>query len=222
VIPFIGGRHRLLRALIVLALILGIAYVVLDLLVRADAERQLSRAIEKATRAKSASVNFDTLPFLWDIVVHGRIAHVAVDLGGVPAGALDISHVRVVASGVRIDRQLLVTSRRLSLLSVSSAGASVTVTSRALSQAVGHQVHFASGGASVRLGTITLPASLRLDGALMSLYVRGVPIGTIDLARNPVVPSCPMRLRLTRGTATLSCHVAPVPHSLLRVLSSSA
>lgn len=203
---------------------LGAGYVALDLAARSVAENQLAHAIRTRTAAQSVAVQVDSVPFLFDLVVRGSVQVVDVQLVQVPVGKLDVARIDVSARTVRIDRHDLLGSRRVHATSISSAAVSVTVTAAELSKAIGHRVVLAgSDTVKVAIGPVMVPATIGvIDGHVLTVGEDGVQLLGIDLATSAVVPRCAMKLTVSHDSATLICHVAPVPPSLVAGISTGA
>lgn len=212
--------HRGLVVLLALLVLLGSAYVVVDLVTRAEAETQLQQTIASRTSADSVRVSLDTWPFLFDLLAEAKVSHVDVTLREVPLPGLEIHRIYVVAEDVHVDRGLLFRQHRLRVESVRSATAKVMVTASELSRASGHLVVLRGHSAEVETGLVTIGATLRIRRDTLDVVVAGRQLLAIDLARSPLVPRCQLRLRIEPGAVLLSCHLSPVPHSLLAAISS--
>ncbi|HXY44854.1 MAG TPA: hypothetical protein VEH29_11750 [Acidimicrobiales bacterium] len=220
----VGRRwRRYLRRLLVLIILLGAAYVGLDVAARSIAAHQLANAIRTRTAAQSVAVQVGSAGFLFDLLAHGSVDAIDVQLVDVPVGKLDLAHVAVSAQGVQVDRDLLLAHRRVQVTAISSAAVQVTVTAAELSRAVGHDVVLSGPDTvKVRIGPLLVPATIGLtDGHVLTLGEEGFQLLDIDLATSAVVPRCGMQLTVGRGSATLACTVAPVPASLLAGVSGT-
>jgi hypothetical protein len=208
--------------LAVVIVLLGGAYVGLDLAARSIAQNHFTQDIRSRTAAKSVSVQVDSLPFLFDLLAHGSVQSVDIRLEQVPVGKLDLARVDVAARTVQLNRDYLFGSHRIRVTSISSAEVRVTVTASELSAAIHRRVALDGPDTiKVKIGPLMVPATLGVvDGHELTIGEDGFQLLHIDLDSSPLVPRCAMKLTISSGSATLACDVAPVPSSLLTAISA--
>lgn len=216
--------QRAVTALVTLVVGLAVLYGILDFAASSVADNQLASAIARRTSAGTVSVSVDRVPFLFDLLADGKVDRVSVSLDDMPIDHITASRVLVSAGGVTIDRGDLFSERKVRLEKVSSATASVTVTAAELSQATGHRVDLRAGDkVDVAIGSAMVPASISITtGDVMTLNAGGTQLLSVDLASSPIVPTCPLRLAVSKGAATLSCHLAPVPSTVVGALNGES
>jgi hypothetical protein len=112
----------------VLVVVLAGILVGLDLAARSAAQSAAARQVKKSTGAATATVTFNSEPFLWDVLVDGRLSRVTVTAGEVPFGPITVTQVKVAGSDVRLDRNQLFNSRTVRVTSVRRA--TVTIVTR--------------------------------------------------------------------------------------------
>ncbi len=216
-----GGRG-LHRALWVLgtALLLVALGGVLDAVVRSVAESRLAADLRSSSSADRVTVSLHSTPFLLRLVAAGSVAGVAVSAEQVPTGSLTLERVDVSANGVLVDRGALLFDQRLHVLSIASADITAVVTPAELSSLLGRPVEIAGGSVRVQLGGRWVTLTLTVEqGHLLALDAGGARLASVDLATTGLLPSCPLVVATEASRVTLSCHLEPVPESLLATLS---
>jgi hypothetical protein len=203
--------------LAIVVVVLAGGYVAVDVAATTIAKNYLAHAIRSRTAAKSAVVQIDSVPFLYDAIVHGTVHEVDAQVVDVHVDKLELARVAIVARDVQVDRHLLLADRRLHVTGITSAEIRVTVTAAELSQRIGHEVVLdAPDTIKVKIGPFFVPATIRIvQGHLLSIGEGGLRLLDVNLAANPAIPRCDMHLTVTRNVATLECQLAPVPPSLL-------
>lgn len=212
-----------LWALAVLAVVVAVG-AVLDAVAAAVACSRLADQVRSSAVAQSATASIDSFPFLGRLLVNGDVGRVVVIARGVPAGDLVLDSVTVDARRVRVDRHSLLPSLRPVVESIASADVTIRVTPQQLSAAVGHPVSLSSDNRlDVQLGGVDVPVTLAVGaGDVLTATAGGVRLLAVDLAEAPVVPRCGLAISDSAGLLMLSCHVAPVPASVISALSHSA
>lgn len=164
----------------------------------------VASAAKHSTKAKAVSVTVSSFPFLWNVAVNGKVKKVDVVATGVPAGAVQLNKVELVATDVIVNRGDLATGT-VKLESVSSATVTITYDLNGIEAALVN-----------RLGvTAVATASQTIEVVDSS----GKPIDTINLKKIPIIPDCPLQEAHVGNTYTFTCTVAPVPASVLAGLS---
>jgi hypothetical protein len=209
--------------LVVVIVLVGGAYVGLDLAARSIAENHFTQDIRGHTGAKGVSVRVDSVPFLFDLLAHGSVQSVDIQLEQLPVGRLELARVDVSARRVQLNRGYLFGSHRIQVTSISSAQVRVTVTASELSAAIHRRVALDRPDTiKVKIGPLMVPATLGIvDGHVLTIGEAGLQLLHIDLDSSPLVPRCAMKLTIGTGSATLACVVAPVPLSLLTAISAA-
>jgi hypothetical protein len=174
---------------------------------RSVAEQTIASRIKNDTGAQSVSASINSSPFLYDVLVRGRIQGVHVVANGVPVGLVQLTQVTVDASDVRLDRHQLVFDQQVHIVGIDSA----TVTAMIKPEGLGSVV--ASGAELLGL-RITLA-----NGHDLVVDLLGRQVYRVNLTSNPLLPDCAFSLQDVPGGYSLTCHEAPVSQSLLDVLS---
>lgn len=163
----------------------------------------VASAAKHSTRAQSVTVTISSFPFLWNVAVDGKVKRVDVVAKGVPAGAVTLNEVELVASDVVVNRGDLA-SGRIKLDSVASA--TVTIT-------------YDLSGVEAALADGFGVSAVATASQTIEVVARGRVVDTIDLSKIPIVPDCPLQEAHVGNTYTFTCTVAPVPPPVLAGLS---
>ncbi|MHB8245440.1 MAG: LmeA family phospholipid-binding protein [Acidimicrobiales bacterium] len=217
------GPGRGLVRLLILAMLLAGLYIGLDVVASSVAENQLAQAIRSRTSAAKVTVQVNRPLFLFDLLARSQVQSVDVQLTDVSVRGLVLARVEVAAQNLRIDRAVLFSGHRVRLTGISSAGASATVTAAELSQAIGHRVVLdGARGVKVGIGSLMTPARIAIArNDLLTMQAGGRQVLRVNLATSPLFRRCPLHLAVGQGSATLSCHVAPVPPTVVAALSTN-
>jgi LmeA-like phospholipid-binding len=191
----------------ILAFLLVAALVAANFVTHSVAEQTLANRVQKASGAQSVSASIDSSPFLYEVLVPATIQRVHIVAKGVPVGLVHLDQVSVDASQVRLDRHQLIADQRVHIVSIGSATVTVVVKPQGLASAL-------LSGADL----LGLRVSVA-NGHELAVDFLGRQIYRVDLTSSPLVPDCPFSLQEIAGGYSLSCRVAPVPQSLLNVMS---
>jgi hypothetical protein len=192
---------RLIFGVVILVAALAVAG---DFYARSQTEKLVSQRVKAATGAQSVSVDLRTFPFLWHVVL-SNIPEVKVVAHEVPAGGFRMTEVTVDARGVKVDRNVLVSSRQVKLDSVRSAQVTILLTGTDMDPS----------------SSLPAGAAVTVVGQhLLELTYEGRTVARVDLTSSPLVPACSYSLEKVRGGYSLSCTVSPVPATVLDALSS--
>ena len=195
-----------LRILFGIIILVAALLVVGDFYARSHAEKLVSQRIKAATGAQSVSVKVKTFPFVFH-VLFSSIPEVEVVAKQVPDGRVELTQVTVDARGVKVDRNVALSSRQLQVDSIRSAKVTVLLTGSGL----GLASSLPSGAAVAVVG-----------GHLLEVTYQGKQLARIDLSVSPLVPACSYDLAKVQGGYSLSCTLSPVPVTLLHTLSSKS
>lgn len=216
---------RILRWLVILFIAFVVVIALLaDFGVRRAAEAALAEHARQSTRATSASATLGGFPFLYEVLADGSVASVDLTLNEVPAGGLTIESVHVHLVKVDIDKSELIHQRKVTIRSIASGTASVTLTAPELSAATGQTVTLTSAGqVMVGVGGREVPATASVvAGDVLEIKVSGLPLITVHLSGNPIVPECSFSLVVTGSGVTASCTMTPVPPAVIAAISQQA
>lgn len=217
-------RHRrLLIALLVVVLVLGAGYFAADFVLRSVLQHRLETSLRDDTSARTAVVDLDSVPFLYDLLATGEVDNVRAELTDVPVDRLELAKLTVHATGVVVARSAAIHGR-LAVLRVSSATVSITVDAAGLSSFLGYPVTIEPGNvAEVAFGTLQDRAALSIKtGDQLTVEAVGDQFPVVDLASLPLLSHCAFDMTSRSGSLTLSCHMSPVPMTVVHQLTRAS
>ncbi|MHB1924835.1 MAG: LmeA family phospholipid-binding protein [Acidimicrobiales bacterium] len=212
---------RWLTSVVLLIVVLGA--VAADFGAKRVAETAMADRAKQSTGASSASASIGGFPFLYDVLGRGSVDTVDLTLEEVPAGtSLTLQSVHVHLVKVAIDRQELIHKRKVTIQSIASGTAAVTISAPELTAAAGRTITLTSSGQIlVDVGGQRAQASATMGAAdVLDIDVSGVTVVSLDLARNPIVPACSFSLTVTGSAITATCTMTPVPPAVIAAMSS--
>jgi hypothetical protein len=201
-------RHRRWPfVVVILAVVVAAGLIATNFIARSVAEQTIASRIQHDTGAQSVSASINSSPFLYDVLVRGRIQGVHVVANGVPVGLVHLTQVTVDASDVRLDRHQLVFDQQVHIVGIESASLTAVIKPEGLGAVV-------ASGADLLGLRVTVA-----NGHDLVVDILGQQVYKVDLTSNPLLPDCDFSLQDVPGGYSLTCHMAPVPPSLLDVLS---
>lgn len=212
---------RWLTSVVLLIVVLGA--VAADFGAKRVAETAMADRAKQSTGASSASASIGGFPFLYDVLGRGSVDTVDLTLEEVPAGtSLTLQSVHIHLVKVAIDRQELIHKRKVTIQSIASGTAAVTISAPELTAAAGRTITLTSSGQIlVDVGGQQAQASATMGAAdVLDIDVSGVTVVSLDLARNPIVPACSFSLTVTGAAITATCTMTPVPPAVIAAMSS--
>ena len=204
------------------ALVVVVA-VAADFGLRKAAETAMASKAKQSTGASTASASIGGFPFLYEVFAKGDLDTVDLTLGEVPAGeTLTLQSVHVHLVKVAFDRNELIHHRKVTIKTIDSGTAAVMISAPELTKATGHTVTLTSDG-QILVVVDGRQVSATLSGAgsgALQLAVAGVPLATMNLARNSIVPGCTFTVTVSGSAVTASCTMTPVPQSVIAAISA--
>jgi len=215
---------RILRwVLLAVVIILVVLAAVADFGARRLAETALATRAKQSTGATSTSASIGGFPFLYDVLDKASVNTVDLTLDEVPAGtSLTLESVHVHLVKVALDRNEMLHKRKVTIRSIASGTASVSISAPELSAATGHQVTLTSAGqVLVSVGGQNVAATIRAGANdVLELTVTGMPVFGLDLANSPIVPNCSFQVTVSGSAVTASCTMTPVPPAVIAAIST--
>jgi hypothetical protein len=169
---------------------------------RSHAQQVIADRVRSSTGSEHVSVHIGSFPFLYELAV-SKINDVTVVASGVPVGPLRLTQVTVDAHKVGVDHHTLIFDKKVRIVSMGRATISLLIRQNVLMSA-----------------PTALGAKVSVEGGHRLVVTDfGHQILAVDLSKNPLVPECSFALVQVSDGYQASCTVAPVPTSLLAVLS---
>ena len=204
-----------MRKLLVLAVVIAALLVVADLGARAAVESQLSERVELAAQPSAeTSARISSFPFLARLLASGEVSQVKVATGGVTVEGLTFARVAVDLEDVTVDRDRLLSERKIVLTDLQRGTVHAEVTQEQLSDRLGVPVTLEAGRARVRVGGQTVTAAASVSNNTLRLSVSGVSVPSLRIPKLPLVP-CVADAEILPGRIRLSCSVDQVPAELV-------
>jgi hypothetical protein len=202
------------RLLIVLTVMAGLG-IGGDVVARNWAETQIeSRARAEFPAEVSVSAHVRGFPFVPRLLLGGKVSEVDAHFEQVPAGSLTLAAVDVALNGVRVDRDVLLSERRVELVSISEGRLSIEITAATLSKAIGLPVEISGGEIRLKVTGKQSVAKAVIRGNDLVLSVAGIE-KRIPIARTRLIP-CAADVTVLSGRVRLSCVIHELPPALLR------
>jgi hypothetical protein len=206
----------LIRFLLVVALVLGVAYTAGDLYARSYADHQLEQRVRAVVPgAQGVSVTISSFPFLAPLLASGDVRRVSAHAGRVTEGRVTFDRIDVALRDVRLDRTRLLRDRQVRLLAINGGEATAVLTQTELSQALGGApVTLTPGHLVITLRGTPVAATVSMVNDQLQLQPPGLPLVTLQIPTNGLLP-CTGSVAIGRGELALSCQVDRVPPALL-------
>jgi hypothetical protein len=199
--------RRLVGLVAVLAL-LAVGFSVIDVVVRKSVENSIATQIESRSPGSSAVVKIPSFPFLGHLAVSGTVPTLDADVTDVAAGPVEITHIDLDVTNLKLDRHQLL-HNEVHPLSISS-GQVVAVISQASLDALAHLSLRLGQGTISYLG-LTIAVHLTIDdGAVVIALPHGLPHLRVAIPVLDVLP-CVDAAAVVPGALQLSCHFTTLP-----------
>ena len=199
----------------VLVLLLGLLLAA-DYGARRVAEVQLrDRLAARVNQASQPEAGIHSFPFLGRLLVSGTVSEVDVALHGVVSHRLRFRTVSADLHDVRIDRNRLLSDRKVVVLGLARGTATAEIDDRDLSEVLGAAVRIGNGSATISAGgrSVTLELSLANGVLVVQAPSVGIRPGSLPIPKLPLLP-CASRITLVPGTIRLTCEFNQVPAEL--------
>lgn len=202
-----------------MAVIAGLL-VAADIGVRSVAEAQLEDRVNVALSnvgappAGPTSSRIESFPFLPRLLSSGDVSRITVAAVGVTVEGLTMARVAVDLRGVTLDRDRLLSERKIVLQFLDRGTATVEVSQEELSERLGVPVTLEAGQARVRVASQTVTATASVSDNTLRLAVAGFSVPALRIPRIPLVP-CVADAEILPGRIRLSCEIDQVPPELL-------
>ena len=204
-----------MRKLLLLAVVIAVLLVVADFGARSAVESQLTERVELAAEPEgSTSARISSFPFLARLLTSGEVSRVRVVTAGVTVEGLTLARVAVDLDDVTVDRDRLLSERKIVLTALERGTVHAEVTQEELSERLGVPVTLEAGRARVRVAGQTLTATASVTNNTLRLSVSGFSVPSLRIPRLPLVP-CVADAEIVPGRVRLSCSVDEVPAELV-------
>jgi hypothetical protein len=186
-----------------------------DVGVRSVAESQLAERVEAAVAPSGdTSARISSFPFLPRLLASGDVSRITVASADVTVEELTLARVAVDLHDVTLDRDRLVSERKVVLESLGRGTAEAVITQEQLSDRLGVPVTLESGQARVRVGGQTVTARATVSDNTLRLSVSGFSVPSLRIPRLPLLP-CVADAEILPGRIRLTCTVDAIPPELV-------
>lgn len=208
-----------MRRLIYVVVILVVLEVVVDIGARTAAEGQINaRAKAELPSSVHAESHIHAFPFLIPLLTSGHVSEVDGHFENVTAGPLLLSAVDVVLHGVRVDRDKLLTERKVRIVGIRDGTVSAEVTADALTNVLHVPVVITTGQIKVTVGGVAVAANVRVQSNAIDFGIPGVP--RVPIPRTRLLP-CASDITTLAGRVRVSCTIQHVPAGLVGAANAS-
>ena len=186
-----------------------------DLAGRSVAESQLEDRVALAATADGpTSARISSFPFLGRLLLSGEVSRIEVAALGVTVESLTFARLAVDLDDVTLDRDRLLSERKVVLTDLRRGTAEAEVTQEELSDRLGVPVTLEGGRARVRVGGQTVTATASVSNNTLRLSVSGVSVPGLRIPKLPLVP-CVADAVILPGRVRLTCSVDQIPPELV-------
>jgi hypothetical protein len=161
-------------------------------------------------------------PFIPPLLLGGSVSQVGIHLENVTADVITFATVDLHLRGVKLDRNRLFKDRKVRILDIDKGSIDVTVTQRALSDALHVPVTIADGTVSVAIlqKSFSVTPSITANGKLTLTGAAGRSL-TLTIPKLDYVP-CLGEITGLAGRLELSCEINDVPPALVDAVESAS
>ena len=186
-----------------------------DLGARSVVESELEERVElEAQPAGDTTARISSFPFLARLLTTGEVSRLTVAAAGVTVERLTFARLAVDLDDVTLDRDRLLSERKIVLTDLRRGTAEAEVTQEELSERIGVPVTLEPGRARVRVAGQTVTATASVDDNTLRLSVSGVSVPSLRIPKLPLVP-CVADAVILPGRVRLTCTVDEVPAELV-------
>ena len=198
-----------------------------DVTARAYAESQLQSAVDRHGGADvRAKADISSFPFLGRLLFAEEVDHVDVHIADlhidkVGPNGLTFDKVDVALSGVRVDRNQLVSDQRVRVTGIDSGAVTADLGQQALSSAIGHTVEVADGRVQVDVLGHKVGADVEVRDNRLALRVAGVDLPAFTIPGTALLP-CIGNAEVLDGRIHFSCTIHQLPQGFLDLINGAA
>ena len=208
-----------MRRLIVVAVVL-VALVGVDALARASAES----AIESGVKAKvqgvaSVQAHIHSFPFTGRLLLAGQVSTLDLELDQVVGHGIDVAALGVHASGLELDRNVLLGKHHVRITGVHAVTVRATITEAEIRTLTHADVHLVPGHATVTIAGRTLDAAVQVSGGRIRLSVGSLPALTVPAPDAGLFP-CAIQAEVVAGALEASCTSDHLPQIVIDAVGS--
>ncbi|HET6581849.1 MAG TPA: LmeA family phospholipid-binding protein [Nannocystaceae bacterium] len=221
----LGIVLALVGVLLVIALAVGWY---LDGKARALAEAEAEkRVLEALPGTRSAKVEIEGFPFLFDVLVSGEIDRLHVVLQDVASPGIVVESIELTVDRLKIDSDLLIGEQKLAITGIGRAEVVGRITAEAASAALKQRVEFDGDTVRVEVAGTKAAAKVAIAGRKIAVdvdtsqmpaqYAHYAPRYVVPLPPVDVLP-CEPGLAVKRSRLELRCSITELPPSVKKAI----
>lgn len=168
-----------------------------------------------------AKAHISSFPFLGRLLVSQDVSHVDVHIDDLAVTGLTFAVVDVDFTGVRVDRNELLTDQRVRVTGIDEGAVTAELDQQALSSALGTRVEIVNGRVEVDALGRKVAADVEVRDNRLALRVAGVNLPTFTVPGTALLP-CLGNADVLDGRIRFSCTVHQVPPALLDLINGAA
>lgn len=180
-------------------------------------ERAAAEARGASGTAATISVKITSFPFVARLLMTGDAGDIRVRADRLANGNLTLAALDLRLEGVRLNRDVLLSSRRAEVTSIDAGTITASLTAPDLSKVVGVPVTIADGKVSVTVRGQTVAAQVAPSGDGIELRVSPFPALRVPFAKSDLLPCGLGDGKVEGDRLVLSCTITEVPPALFRL-----
>ena len=210
-----------MRRLIVVAVVL-VALVGVDAIAKGAAES----AIESGVKAKVQGVatvqaRIHSFPFTGRLLLSGQVSTLDLELDQVVGHGIAVAALGVHATGLELDRNVLLGKHHVRITAVDSVTVRATITEAEIRALTHADVRLVPGHATVTIAGRTLDATVSVSGGRIRLAVGSLPALTVPAPDSGLFP-CAIEAVVVAGALEASCTSDHLPQIVIDAVGSVA
>jgi hypothetical protein len=207
-------RRLVLIGVLVLALVAG------DAVARSAAQSAIESGV-KANVQGVATVHarIHSFPFSGRLLAAGQISRLDLDLDQVAGHGIEVAKLAVRATGLRLDRNVLLGKAHVRITGVDSVSVTATITEDEIRTLTHADVRLLPGRATVTVAGRTLTAGVTAASGRIRLTVAGLATITVP-APDAVLFPCTIEMRVITGAVQASCTSDHLPTIVIDAVGS--
>lgn len=214
-----------MRKLVVLLLVLGVVLAVLvggllyaDVQVREYAEEQAETQLAGAVpMASGADVEIDAFPFVGRVLLDGTVKRLDVQLRDLRTEQLDVERVSLQIEGLVIDRDVLLSDRKLAIKGLQSGSVDASITSAALDEVTPVDTRLRGGKIEITYQGVTVEGKIAVKKRHLVIAVPGIDSLRVPLPEEKYLP-CDPTVKVDGEKLRVTCTIHELPRAVADVL----
>jgi len=198
------------RKILVVAIVL-LGLVAVDAAARSYAQSTVASAVKARVHGVSdVKANIDSFPFLGRLLLQGKVSELDVTFSDVTGHGIDVARLRIDATGIELDRGVLVGKRHVRIRDVDTVTARAKITEDEIRRVTGADVRLADGRATITSAGVTATATIVVADGRVRLQVSKLPPLSVPVPDADLLP-CAVQAKVIERALELSCTSHTLP-----------